>query len=660
MKALAHRIGSVVAFLGLALYGYCNNTVLLSRDNLLIDSDRDSLKLNTIFDSAKYYIRVEPVLSKNLLQKLIMVAEQTHNPRLHEYYNLYGTANIYIGDFEEAKTYYLRALKINQQSKDSIQQIRLHNNLGYAYSLTGNYELALYHYHIGLAMLEIMLQNHTLPSHLVPIGNKTPHQVLALFYGFIGEIHVKIGNFNDAIKNYTRALAFAEKDDNKFYYAGYLNDLAKLYIEVKEYDKALEYCSQAIETNKKIDNQLGIGINYQILGEIYARKDKIENAEIYLDKGLELIESEEDLPSKANALFSKIRIQLKTKQFTQAQNNLDECLDIAHSTGNLATLKDYHYYQFQLDSSRGNIENAFKNFMNYHNLNVALFDIQKNKRIAELQMVYESQKKEKELELLSKENEVQRIKINKSRNIIYFIVGLFSLILIIGYLLMQFQKLRIKHKVVELKQKNLNQQMNPHFVYNCLNSIQSYIFHNDIHRSVDYLSKFAKLMRKILQSSQNEYMSIHDETELLTLYLELESMRFKGKFDYTIRVDDKIDPYDYKIPTLLVQPFVENSLWHGIQNKTGKGHIDIEFRLNNDLLFCSIEDDGIGRGNAALIKNEYQKNHHSLGTHITQDRMRLLRELYGKKLDIKYIDLTNRFNTPAGTRVEINLPIIIN
>ncbi|MBP1669540.1 MAG: hypothetical protein H6Q21_1906, partial [Bacteroidetes bacterium] len=159
-------------------------------------------------------------------------------------------------------------------------------------------------------------------------------------------------------------------------------------------------------------------------------------------------------------------------------------------------------------------------------------------------------------------------------------------------------------------------------------------------------------------SSQNEYMSIHDETEHLILYLELESMRFKGKFDYAIRVDEKIDPYDYKIPTLLVQPFVENSLWHGIRNKPGKGHIEIEFKLEKDLLFCSIEDNGIGRSKAAIIGREFRSNHRSLGTHITQDRMKLFRVLYGKKLDIKYIDLINNQNSPAGTRVEINLPIL--
>jgi tetratricopeptide (TPR) repeat protein len=658
MKTLAHRTCIIIALLCAEMYGHCSIAYDHTFDNILTESIRDTAALSTLFDSAKYYMRTEPILCKSLLQRLIMVGEQQNSPLLHEYFNMYGTANVYMGDFEEAKKYYNLALKINQLKNDSIQQVRLHNNLGYAHFITGNYELSLQHYHQGLALMETMYTRGSLPSFIGAFGNKTPDQIMAFFYGSIGKIHVKIGNFNDGIKNYSRAVFYAGKDKNKFYYAGYLNDLARLYTEIREYDKAMQYCNRAIEANREIDNQLGIGVNYQTLGEIYSGKNKIESAEKYLNKGLELIENEDDMPSKANALFSKIRLQLKTGQFEQVQENLNECLAIARTTDNMEILKNYHYYQFQLDSTQGNIKSAFRNFLKYHNLNSTLFDLQKNKRIAEMQMVYETQKREKELELLSKENEVQRIKINKSRNIIYFMLGLFSLIMVIGYLLMQFQKLRIKHKMIELKQKNLNQQMNPHFVYNCLNSIQSYIFQNDTDRSVAYLAKFAKLMRKILESSQNEYMSIHDETELLILYLELESMRFKGKFDYAIRVDEKIDPYDYKIPTLLVQPFVENSLWHGIRNKPGKGHIDIEFKLEKDLLFCSIEDNGIGRSRAATIGREFHSNHKSLGTHITQDRMKLLRVLYGKKLDIKYIDLINNHNSPAGTRVEINLPIL--
>jgi LytS/YehU family sensor histidine kinase len=200
--------------------------------------------------------------------------------------------------------------------------------------------------------------------------------------------------------------------------------------------------------------------------------------------------------------------------------------------------------------------------------------------------------------------------------------------------------------------------MNPHFVYNCLTSIQSYIFHNDTPKSLEYLSKFSKLMRKILESSQNQYMSVHDEIEILSLYLKLESIRFKGKFDYDISVDDRIDPILFKIPTLLIQPFVENSLWHGIQNKHGKGKIQVSFNLADKSIFCAIEDNGIGRENAEKIKNSRMTDHISLGGSITQTRMKLLKSLYGSKLGIRYIDLKDSENKPSGTRVELFLPIL--
>lgn len=658
MKTLAARIWLVLILSGLMLC--CFGTISYDQpaEHILVESCTDSLKLNTLLDSAKYYVRTDPILSKNLLQKLIYIGERNNSIHLPEYYNLCGTANAFLGNHEESKSYYTRALDIYRQRKDTVEMVRLRNNLGYVYSLCGDYEMSLEHYHQGLLLAEILYRGGRFPTLVSQMGSKTADQMLNHLYANVGRIHARFSNYPDAINNYNRALSCAENSNNKYYYAYYLNELANLYTAINEYDKALWCCKQAIEVNQEIDNRLGIGINYQTLGEIYARRDKNENAEMYLNKGLELLKNNEDSPSKANALFSRIRFQLKTKHYLGIQQDLDECLNIAQNTGNIDILKDYHYYQFRLDSAKGNEEDALDHFIRYHNLQATLLDFQKNKRINELQIAYESQRNEKELELLSKENEVQRIKINKSRNMLYFIAGLFSLILVIVYLLMQYQKLRIRHKVIELKQKNLNQQMNPHFVYNCLNSIQCYLFQNDTERSVIYLSKFAKLMRRILQSSQQEYMSILEETELLTLYLELESMRFKGKFDFAIRVDDKIDPGYYKIPTLLVQPFVENSVWHGIQNKPGKGHIDIEFRLDHDLLFCSIEDNGIGRNKAALIQSEYHKCHHSLGTHITQDRMKLLRELYGKKLDIKTIDLKNKKNGPAGTRVEINLPVL--
>jgi LytS/YehU family sensor histidine kinase len=297
-------------------------------------------------------------------------------------------------------------------------------------------------------------------------------------------------------------------------------------------------------------------------------------------------------------------------------------------------------------------------YIRYHELDKQIIDVQLSQRIADIQTTYEMQQKEQENKLLKSENEVQKIRINKSRTILIALCGIFGLIFVITLLVVRHQRLLTKHKIIELKQKNLNQQMNPHFVYNCLTSIQSYIFHNDTPKSLEYLSKFSKLMRKILESSQNQYMSVQDEIEILSLYLKLESVRFKGKFDYDIFVDDKIDPILFKIPSLLIQPFVENSLWHGIQNKQGKGRIQVSFNLADKSIFCAIEDNGIGRENAEKIKNSRITNHISLGGSITQTRMKLLKSLYGSKLGIRYIDLKDSENKPSGTRVELFLPIL--
>jgi LytS/YehU family sensor histidine kinase len=153
-------------------------------------------------------------------------------------------------------------------------------------------------------------------------------------------------------------------------------------------------------------------------------------------------------------------------------------------------------------------------------------------------------------------------------------------------------------------------------------------------------------------------MSVQDEIEILALYLKLESIRFKGKFDYDITVDEKIDTILFKIPSLLIQPFVENSLWHGIQNKEGKGKIQVSFNLIDKSIFCAIEDNGIGRENAEKIKDSRMNNHISLGASITQSRMKLLKSLYGNRLGIRYIDLKDNHNKPSGTRVELFLPIL--
>lgn len=207
------------------------------------------------------------------------------------------------------------------------------------------------------------------------------------------------------------------------------------------------------------------------------------------------------------------------------------------------------------------------------------------------------------------------------------------------------------------KQQSLRQQMNPHFIFNTLNSIQLYILEKDTISSHKYLTKFAKLMRLILDNSQQSTIPLKDELEALKLYLELESIRLSGKFEYSIDIEGD-ELLKQRIPTLLIQPFVENSIWHGIMLKpTQEGWVKITLKKVLDKVVCTVEDNGIGRQKAQSIRSEQDMERKSLGFKITAQRIELLNTLYKNKFLIKYFDLTTKDGEPKGTKVEITIPV---
>ncbi len=211
------------------------------------------------------------------------------------------------------------------------------------------------------------------------------------------------------------------------------------------------------------------------------------------------------------------------------------------------------------------------------------------------------------------------------------------------------------------KQQSLRQQMNPHFIFNTLNSIQLYILERDPISSHKYLTKFARLMRMTLDNSLNPTIPLRDEIEALRLYLDLEKLRLEGKFDYSIDsgIDESI--LSYKIPTLLIQPFVENAIWHGIMLKPDKsGWVKVTLTDSINTLSCIIEDNGVGRKQADTIRQLRNKEHKSRGSQITQQRIDLLNSMYKEKFNIRYEDLFNNSGESLGTKVFITIPKEIN
>ena len=215
-------------------------------------------------------------------------------------------------------------------------------------------------------------------------------------------------------------------------------------------------------------------------------------------------------------------------------------------------------------------------------------------------------------------------------------------------------------KLANVEMSALLAQMNPHFLFNSLNSIDSYIIRNESHKASEYLNNFARLMRLILQNSRSNYISLKDELETLDLYLQMESLRFANRFDYEIKVSPGVDSAAILIPPMLIQPYVENAIWHGLMHKNegGQGKVELMISKNENNLFCVIQDNGIGREKAETIRTQHPGNRkRSMGMQITKDRMEMINKLYRTNTSMQIIDLHDERGNATGTRVELVIPI---
>ena len=214
------------------------------------------------------------------------------------------------------------------------------------------------------------------------------------------------------------------------------------------------------------------------------------------------------------------------------------------------------------------------------------------------------------------------------------------------------QKAKMEHELLELEAKALRGQMNPHFIFNCMNSIKLLIQQKDEENAINYLTTFSKLIRTIFQNSDKREITLYDEIETCRLYTQLESLRFENKFTYTFSVDETIDLKLLMVPALIIQPFIENAIWHGIMPKDEEGYVNIIVKRENDNVLCIIDDDGIGRETSRLNKFKADDStHQSKGVYLTQSRIDLDNILNKRNGSVEIIDKQDEHGKAMGTTV---------
>ncbi|MEC5147202.1 two-component regulator propeller domain-containing protein [Chitinophaga sp. 212800010-3] len=220
------------------------------------------------------------------------------------------------------------------------------------------------------------------------------------------------------------------------------------------------------------------------------------------------------------------------------------------------------------------------------------------------------------------------------------------------------QREAIQQQIAQLEMKALRAQMNPHFIFNALNSIQTFMMKSETEQALSYLSRFAKLIRNVLDNSQLNHTTVAQEVSVLENYLELEKLRFTDEFEYEIIVDPELDANMVEVPTMVVQPFVENAIWHGLVHDKSKGKVTITFRIVGDRILCTIEDNGVGREKATAIKKANKPGHQSRGLQITRDRLSIYNNRFNVDASFDIEDLVDEEGKARGTRANLWFPLV--
>ena len=487
----------------------------------------------------------------------------------------------------------------------------------------------------------------------------------------IGTVLKRTGNYEEAIQVYERVLTTDSMN------ADVLMNLGNVYSITKRYDQTLKYYSKALAIDKAMGQQWAVAYDLEALGSLFNDLQKHDSALIYHRQSLEI---RKDLPDKREKAISLSDVGLTETylgNYNEAERLLKEALAIADAISSRSLKRDIYEKLSLLYERKKDLPTSYRYYKQFVVLKDSLLNEASLKQVNELKARYATDRKDQQIELLSKENEVnikERQRLSAVKNSVIKGIVLVALVAgLIVYVLMQrlknqkmleaknneVKEANFKSQLSELKMKALQAQINPHFIFNCMNSINQMIIEGRNDRASLYLSKFSKLIRLILENSESTEVSLKDEISLLEAYIQLEELRFNGCIGYRVNTAKDIDPENVFLPFMVLQPFVENAIWHGLRPKAqnGDGKIDISIEQNDGLLVCQIEDNGIGRERSNQLQSKTVWKTKSLGLKITEERLELLNKEFKKQL-IQITDLKDDEGQALGTRVEVSIPLV--
>ncbi len=571
-----------------------------------------------------------------------------------------GNVNAFKSKISEAHKYFSAAIELSKQTGNKKKVAETYIEIASCYKFALNYPEAFKNAFIALKLFE-------------EIGNKYN---IAQTWLMIGRIYSYQENFTEVENCCKKALILfyecpeRKKDDiaTCYHYIGRAN------LFKGNYTNAIEMLSAALKIWQETGNiyfmngtNYHIGLVYKRLGErASANGDEITAKKMYTEcrkkfsSYLPLPEDDNNFLYIAENNQELGDINILLKNFPKARQHLKKALEFTEATKLLDTYRDIYGSLSRLDSAEGNYKQALEHYKIFILYRDSIINQERSKKTEEYKMQYEFDKKE---DSLKQKQFITEAKLGEQKKQRYFYwVGLALLALLSFFIFLNFRnqkkinRLAIEahaNEKTELELQSLRAQLNPHFIFNCINSIDAFIHSHDKYNATLYLNKFAKLLRNILDSSKQNTVAFTKDIETLKLYIELEELRNDNKFKTIINIDRELLDSDYKVPPLIIQPFVENAILHGLKNKDGdNGLLEIEIKKIQDKIEYCIKDNGIGRQAAAqIVKNKES----SYGIQLSFDRIRLFNK--EQEASVNVTDLYEGKNA-TGTLIKVQLQII--
>jgi uncharacterized protein HemY len=603
-------------------------------------------------DSAQYFKKNNPFISIEYIEKALksQTSKRGNSVKISNAYEVLGDVYLNLKQYDLASKNYktalssnatttlnlklAKALSLEKKSEESttiltsildakmtsFQKIELYETLGDNYFQLNNNEKAKAYFNNALNFAKAT--NYS--QKVTDLSSKLAK--VARLQGKVNEANVFLENSIKVSKNATL---------NKR--AVITNSVANQYRDQQNFDKEIELKKQTLQELEAADlNEVGIEEDSE---------EKITVQQLNLDIG--------------NAYAKK-------KSFNTAIGYLEKSKDDAAKASDIETKKEAVEQLSGLYENVGDYKKALSNYQEYVSLVDILYKKKEkeiedavaiNKSLAEKQNRINSLEKDRALsestsKLYESEQQITIENYKRQRLIIYSLIGGLLLLLIAVYFMYKSNKQRrLANNLLALK--SLRSQMNPHFIFNALNSVNSFIAQNDERTANRYLTDFSTLMRNVLNNSEEDFIPLSKEIELLELYMKLEHSRFKDKFDYKVEIAEDLKINEYKIPPMLLQPYIENAVWHGLRYKKVKGFLKVAFyQKNEDSICIEISDDGIGRKKSKELKTANQQKQQSKGMDNIKKRVAILNEMYSDKIAVLIEDL-HKDNT--GTKVVLTL-----